>query len=742
MSSSSARVIAGRYRLGRLLGRGGMGAVWQAHDTLLGRDVALKEVWLTATADEPAQPSDPQVRRVLREAQAAARLRHTGIVTVYDVVTDGGSPWIVMELVDGRSLAEVIAEQGLLTERRTAEIGLHVLDALRVAHREGIAHRDVKPANILLEEGRVVLTDFGIAAIDDATAITATGQMVGSPAYLAPERINGQPATAAADLWALGVTLYTAVTGKSPYQRDDALATMAAVLHSRPETPAHAGRLWPVIKGLLDKDPARRLGAEQARELLANVVRTAGDSAAPERRRRWWPVRQPRTEDTPDGLPGTLVAPSPTLAAPTAYQQGSEVQTVPTALPHPAPPTASTASAASTVPAASDARTAPIASAASTVPSASAASTAPTISAASTVPTASDASTTPTVSAAPTVSTASAASTASDVPTVSDAPTASAAPTVSDASTPSDASTVPVAEPQVSAGAEAATVASAESDAETVPVASGEPDAETVPAGAGGVSVSGPEARGVAVPETGMSPGPAFVMAPPLPVTPLPAYPEPLPGARRSRKATVWPVAAAVTAVLLAGGSLRLFWPDSGGATTTTGATGASPAASPSAAPSIQAVVASVAPKPSNPNLDSCLMGTWRSVSVQVVNHFEGVDAVFTSKGGVIMRIQPDGSTTEDYNKSAPLTAKIKGASYVETLRGVRKSHVETRGGKVYGSGFSGGPTYKMKRNGKNQSIKVTNPTTSYTLPYICSESRLTVYGDDNSSTDIYERVN
>jgi serine/threonine protein kinase len=677
MSSSSGRVIAGRYRLGRLLGRGGMGAVWQAHDTLLGRDVALKEVWLAASSDgEPAQPSDPQVRRVLREAQAAARLRHTSIVTVYDVVTDGGSPWIVMELVEGQSLADVIATQGLLTERRTAEIGLHVLDALRVAHREGIAHRDVKPANILLEEGRVVLTDFGIAAIDDATAITATGQMVGSPAYLAPERINGQPATAAADLWALGVTLYTAVTGKSPFQRDDTLATMAAVLHSKPETPAHAGRLWPVIKGLLDKDPARRLGAEQARELLANVVRTTAGSAVPERRRRWWPVRQPRPEDTPDGLPGTLVAPSPTLAAPTAYQQSSEIQTVPTALPQPAAaPTEDPA--VSTVPVA-ESQVSPGADAATVASADPDASTSPV------VPAGSDASTVPVVSAG------------------------------------SDASTVPV----VSAG----------SDASTVPTAPAGSDAETA-----GVAVPSPGAPAAGVPEAGVSAGQAFVMAPPTPVTPLPAYPEPLPGAGRSRKATVWSVAAAVTAVLLAGGSLRFFWPDSGGSAASS--SGASPAASPSAAPSVQAVVASVSPKPSNPNLDSCLMGTWRSVSVQVVNNFEGVKAVFTGKGGVIMRIQPDGSTTEDYNKSAPLTAKIKGASYVETLRGVRKSHVETRGGKVYGSGFSGGPTYKMKRNGKNQSIKVTNPSTSYTLPYICSETRLTVYGDDNTSTDVYERV-
>ncbi|MBX7268140.1 serine/threonine protein kinase [Micromonospora sp. Llam7] len=276
MADGMARVVVGRYRLTGPLGRGGMGAVWRAHDTLLGRDVAIKEIWLPSTGEGPVDPADTFVRRALREAQAAARLRHPGIVTVYDVVTDQSRPWIVMELINGRSLAETIQAHGLLTEQRTAEIGLQVLDALRAAHREGIAHRDVKPANILLDTDRVVLTDFGIAAIEDATALTATGQLVGSPAYLSPERINGQPVTAAADLWALGVTLYTAVTGRSPFQREDTQATLAAILHSQPATPAHAGRLWPVIKGLLIKDPVSRLGTEPARQLLTNVARPAG----------------------------------------------------------------------------------------------------------------------------------------------------------------------------------------------------------------------------------------------------------------------------------------------------------------------------------------------------------------------------------------------------------------------------------------------------------------------------------
>ncbi len=319
-------MILGRYRLLRLLGRGGMGAVWQAHDTLLGRDVAIKEIWFPNAGTEPVDPADPLVRRALREAQAAARLHHPGIVTVHDVVTDDGRPWIVMELIKGRSLAEAIRDHGLLTEQRTAEIGLYVLDALRTAHRQGIAHRDVKPANILIDAAdRVVLTDFGIAAIDDATALTATGQMVGSPAYLAPERINGRPATAAADLWAVGVTLYATVTGRSPFQREDTQATIAAVLTSRPAVPAHAGRLWPVIKGLLVKDPARRLTAENALKLLANVAYPTGSpgpaTPTPGRRRPLrWATRPRRQKSTLEGLPGTLAAPPPTIAAPTAFQ--------------------------------------------------------------------------------------------------------------------------------------------------------------------------------------------------------------------------------------------------------------------------------------------------------------------------------------------------------------------------------------------------------------------------------------
>ncbi|WP_433791435.1 protein kinase domain-containing protein [Actinoplanes sp. CA-252034] len=729
MSVGSGRVIAGRYRLGRMLGRGGMGAVWQAEDTLLGRDVALKEV------SGAAQPSEHQVRRTLREAQAAARLRHPSIVTVYDVVTDDGSRWIVMELVEGRSLAEAIAEHGLLTERRTAEIGLQVLDALRAAHREGIAHRDVKPANILLEEERVVLTDFGIAAIDDATALTATGQMVGSPAYLAPERINGQPATAAADMWSLGVTLYAAVTGRSPFQREDTQATLAAILHHRPESPAHAGRLWPVIKGLLDKDPIRRLGAEQARELLANVVRTAdaGDPGT-RRRPRWWPVRQARPEDTPDGLPGTLVAPSPTLAAPTAHHQEPGAPAVAGA-PDPDPLTVAAAP-----PAATGSTVTGSTVTGSTVTGSTVTGSTVTGSTVTGSTVTGPAATGPTATASTVIAPTAAGSTAAG-------PTALAGPTP--LAGPASAAGAAFVDPGNAVGSDSATLAAAESpgasEAVTVAAAgSGVPDAEAVtvapkPAAVATVDLGGvvDDTTGPVVAEEATSRESA---ATGRRATPLPAHPG-VSGARRSSRARVWPVAVVVAGLLLAGGSARLFWPDSGPSGEAPGA--AAGAGAGSAAPSVPASASAVARavKPVDPNLDACLVGTWRSTSTQVVNHFEGVDKMFTSKGGLILRIREDGDTIEDYNRSAPLTATINGNKYVETLRGVRKSKVQSRNGKIYGSGFSGGPTLKMTRNGKYQSIEVTNPTTSYALTYICSDTALTIYGDENTSTDSYERV-
>jgi len=280
MTEETSQVIAGRYRLVARLGHGGMGVVWQARDELLGRDVAVKEIRVSV----PDDAVDLLARRALREARAAARLRHPGIVMVHDIVTDDGRPWIVMELVRGRSLAQVIDADGPLSALRAAEIGRQVLDALGAAHRRGILHRDVKPANILLDGDRVVLTDFGIAAIDGATALTATGLLVGSPNYLAPERIDGHPPTAAVDMWGLGVTLYTAVAGHPPFHRDDTRSTLAAVLVSDPKPLASAPELWPVVRGLLAKDPEARLTLAAAVPLLAATMGTP--PTAPSRRRR------------------------------------------------------------------------------------------------------------------------------------------------------------------------------------------------------------------------------------------------------------------------------------------------------------------------------------------------------------------------------------------------------------------------------------------------------------------------
>lgn len=283
------RVLAGRYRLIEQLGRGGMGVVWHARDDLLNRDIAIKEIHLPY-ADTTAP--DVLMRRAMREAQAAARLRHPGIVTVHDVVTEDGRPWIVMALIRGRSLAQEIESEGPLPGQRVAALGLSVLDALSTAHRQGILHRDVKPANILLDGDRPVLTDFGIASIEGATALTATGQIVGSPDYLAPERITGHPPSAAVDLWGLGVTLYTAAAGRTPFHRGDIRTTLAAILASEP-TPL-LEPLWPAVRGLLDKNPVRRLTAEGAARLLEAA-------ASPEVRapRRWSGVFPARSRPEP-----------------------------------------------------------------------------------------------------------------------------------------------------------------------------------------------------------------------------------------------------------------------------------------------------------------------------------------------------------------------------------------------------------------------------------------------------------
>jgi len=258
-------VVAGRYRLLGRLGQGGMGVVWRAHDELLRRDVAVKELHVRIGVD-----GDFQNRQVLREARAAARLRHPGVVAVHDVVVDDGRPLIVMELIDGPSLADLVRTEGPLPEQRVAEIGVQVLAALSVAHEQGVVHRDVKPANILLDGDRVVLTDFGIAAVTSDTTLTSS--VLGSPEYLAPERVNGEQATPATDLWSLGVTLCAALRGESPFQRSDTQATLAAVLTYEPPPIPRAPRLWPVLNALLCKDPGPRPTATEAVAMLAEVA--------------------------------------------------------------------------------------------------------------------------------------------------------------------------------------------------------------------------------------------------------------------------------------------------------------------------------------------------------------------------------------------------------------------------------------------------------------------------------------
>ncbi|QYC43514.1 Serine/threonine-protein kinase PrkC [Nonomuraea coxensis DSM 45129] len=271
---SQGRLVGRRYRLMSPVGRGGMGMVWHAHDVLLDRDVAVKELILPYGLDHAGKQLAH--RRMLREARSAARLQHPGIVTVHDVVEEDGRPWIVMELVRAWSLEQAVRQSGPLPVLQAAEIAIRVLDALMHAHAAGIMHRDIKPGNVLLTSDRVVLTDFGIAAIEGDVTITQTGLLMGSPAYIPPERLSGRAITQAADLWSFGATLYAAVEGRPPYEGPDPVAVLGQVLTQAPITPQRAGSLLPVIEGLLRKNPAERLTAPQVVEMLEAVLRAHG----------------------------------------------------------------------------------------------------------------------------------------------------------------------------------------------------------------------------------------------------------------------------------------------------------------------------------------------------------------------------------------------------------------------------------------------------------------------------------
>jgi hypothetical protein len=318
-------VVAERYRLVGQLGRGGMGCVWAARDELLGREVAVKELVL------PAGMAPDDVRelgeRAIREARAIARLDHRNVVRIFDVVFADGRPWIVMELVPSRSLYEVVSSDGPMPPEEAARIGLGVLAALRAAHRAGILHRDVKPANVLLgHHGRVVLTDFGLATAVGDSSMTSTGIVLGSPSYLAPERTAEGEIGPAADLWSLGATLYAAVEGKPPYAKSSPMATLTALATEPPRPAAQAGVLGPVLAALLEKDPARRADAETAERLLrqaatarpwaAEQEEVTGDRAAvgPTRQLRQVAARTQGTQSAAELIQTPTAQPDDTLA--------------------------------------------------------------------------------------------------------------------------------------------------------------------------------------------------------------------------------------------------------------------------------------------------------------------------------------------------------------------------------------------------------------------------------------------
>ncbi|MDQ3767134.1 MAG: serine/threonine protein kinase [Actinomycetota bacterium] len=282
---SDPRRVANRYLLVSILGRGGMAVVWRGEDLLLRRDVAIKEVSLP---DGVAPSERDTIRsRVLREARAAASLNHSGAVMIFDVVDHEGQTFIVMELLDGRTLVELVAADGPLTPARTARLGLSVLGALETAHAKGIIHRDVKPANIMvMPDGRSKLSDFGIATLQDDTRITSTGLVLGSPAFMAPEQASGAPSAPESDLWGLGATLYYALEGSAPFERPGVIPTLAAIINEDPRPTERAGPLGPLVEGLLAKSPGERPGPTEIRAALGRAAGSEGNDVTGRTQRR------------------------------------------------------------------------------------------------------------------------------------------------------------------------------------------------------------------------------------------------------------------------------------------------------------------------------------------------------------------------------------------------------------------------------------------------------------------------
>ncbi|GLU50070.1 serine/threonine-protein kinase [Nocardiopsis ansamitocini] len=305
-------LLVGRYRLSRLIGEGGMGRVWEGTDELLDRPVAIKE--LTINEHLPQQEIEILRTRMMREARSAAQLSHPSIITVFDVVEYEGFPWIVMELVRGNSLSEIIKTRGTISPARAAGIGLQMVSALAVAHQRGIVHRDIKPGNVLVAKGdRAVLTDFGIARLEGASSLTRTGNLLGSPSYLAPEQARGEAAAPYTDMWSLGTTLYAALHGSPPFQRSSPMATLTAVVTEDVPPALAAGPLRPLLEALLDKNPGNRPTVHEAAEILQEVV-----------------------QSTPRDEPEPLPAPAP-AAEPVTFEPAEATTALPLPPPEPEP---------------------------------------------------------------------------------------------------------------------------------------------------------------------------------------------------------------------------------------------------------------------------------------------------------------------------------------------------------------------------------------------------------------------
>ena len=314
-------LIAGRYRVERELGRGGMGAVWLCRDELLGREVAVKEIGAL-----PGEAAD--LARALREARRSAALQHPNVVSVFDAVEEGDHTWLVMEYVPSRTLSQLVREEGPLAPRRVAAIGAQVADGLALAHESGTVHRDVKPGNILVKEGdHAKISDFGIARSDTLDEHrTQTGLMTGTPAYFSPELARGADSSPASDVWALGATLYSAVEGRPPFAtRENAIATLHAIAHEQPEPPRRAGALAGLLGHMLEPDPQARWSmARVARELRAVADGGAGvedtrvdeTGAATQLFPAPTPQPEPQPEPEPEPRPTPVAAAAPAASAP------------------------------------------------------------------------------------------------------------------------------------------------------------------------------------------------------------------------------------------------------------------------------------------------------------------------------------------------------------------------------------------------------------------------------------------